>query len=141
MITNSGAIDDKIAFTTSKMPSGNAISNTNTCQCDGQFHKTFYNSEFHFAKAKIAFAGVKTQIPNACFLKTQKYTTTFVNLYCAPANVKIAPTNFICFHRMNKQFDMLFFEFEDANFAPRDCNLAIVGNIKEWKCVIQKCIS
>ena len=41
---------------------------------------------------------------------------------------------------MNKQFDMLFFEFDDANLTPVDSNFAIVGNVKEWKCVMHKCI-
>jgi hypothetical protein len=113
------------------MPSANAISHT----------YTFYNSQFHFTKAEIAFAGVKKQIPNVCFLKKQKNKTKLVNLYSAPANAKIAPTNFIYYHRMNEQFDMLFFEFDDATFAPKDSNFAIVGNVKEWKCVMHKCIS
>jgi hypothetical protein len=75
------------------------------------------------------------------FGKHKNTQLKLVNLYSAPANANIAPTNFICFHRMNEQFNMLFFEFDDANFAPIDSNLAIVGNVKEWKCVMHKCIS
>ncbi len=72
-------------------------------------------------------------------MKTQKYTTKLVNLNSAPANAKITPTNFI--HRMNEPFDMLIFEFDDTNFARKNSSLPMVGNVKKWKCVMQKCIS
>ena len=61
------------------MPSANAISHTYKCYCDGQYIKTFYNSQFHFAKAEIAFAGVKTKIPNVFIFKTQKNKTKLLN--------------------------------------------------------------
>ncbi len=72
MITNSEVIDDKIAFSTSRMPSANTNLRTNKCLCEGQHNKTCNNSQFHFAKAEIVFAGPKKPIPNAFNLKTQK---------------------------------------------------------------------
>ncbi len=53
----------------------------------------------------------------------------------------MAPSNFIYFHRMNEQFDMLFFEFDNAHFALKDSNYDIVESVKEWKCVKHKCIT
>ncbi len=43
----------------------------------------------------------------------------------------MAPSNFIYFHHMNEQFDMLFFEFDNAHFASKDSNYAIVESVKE----------